>query len=100
MSHKTHYVNPNKPTHRIHVDAFLSLAKLLDLEYTWPNYEASPWHVQAIIKGNQVNFWPCANKANVNREKAVYGRDEIIKMLQSLEQGTYYEGGEVIDDGV
>lgn len=97
MLYNKHYVNPTKPHHKDNVRQFLEAVDETKLEYFWPNYDNAPWHVQARVNGYIINFWPCSNRANIDREKSVYGKGAIIRLIQDARKPRA-KGEEVLDD--
>ena len=67
------------------VTAFRKIVQLYDYgtEFYFPNYREAPWHVQAEIGGEKINFWPHKMKAHVEYRKggAVEGRYAIIDLI-------------------
>ena len=48
------------------------------------NHEKAPWHVQAIINGFEVNFWPHKMKAYAQGFGTKTTQHEIIDMINSI----------------
>ncbi len=48
------------------------------------NYEKSPWHVQAVINGFEVNFWPHTMKAYAQGFGTKSSLHAIIDMVHSI----------------
>ena len=67
------------------VTAFKKIVQLYayGTEFYFPNYRDAPWHVQAEIGGEKVNFWPHKMKAHVEYRQggAVEGRYAIIDLI-------------------
>lgn len=82
-----YYANPKKPWHEENVRWFRKIVnEYPQVRFFNPSPSLAPWHVQAVIQDVTLNFWPCAGKANVDREPAVYGYEEVKKILnRSLE---------------
>ena len=46
------------------------------LAFYWPNYDAAPWHLQAMFhitseEETELNFWPHKSKGQFEHEKAI-----------------------------
>jgi len=77
------YANPSKPWHSENVRWFKELmAEYPDIQFYNPNL-SSPWHVKAVVNGTDMNFWPCAGKANVERDKAVFGYSAVKGLIET-----------------
>tara|TARA_R110000772_G_scaffold72690_4_gene158575 strand:+ start:259 stop:552 length:294 start_codon:yes stop_codon:yes gene_type:complete len=48
------------------------------------NHEKAPWHVQAVINGFEVNFWPHTMKAFAQGFGTKATRHAIIDMIWSI----------------
>lgn len=57
-----------------------------DIDFFQPNYSAAPWHVQAMVGGIVMNFWPHNAKACNEREKSVEGFDAIKDLIEKNRQ--------------
>ena len=61
------------------------------MDFYWPNYDASPWHIQCIIEIDgsevEVNFWPHKNKAQFKYEKAIEPMSAFVAELKSRING-------------
>lgn len=66
-----------------------------DIEFFRPDPDAAPWHVQALVNGRTVNFWPHVMKANIEREPAVVGIEAVIDLVDSCRLD---EDFQLIDD--
>lgn len=52
-----------------------------DVVFYQPNPTDAPWHVQAIINGRTLNFWPHLMKGNFERERSHQGLDDVLNLI-------------------
>lgn len=77
------YANPRKQWHSENVRWFADIIRdYPSVSFYNPSVE-SPWHVKAVVNGIDMNFWPCAGKANMEFNKAVYGPQAVRSLLDS-----------------
>lgn len=99
MPNLTWYANPKKPHHHRHIQFMRPLIEELQKEgvkFRHPNLEVSPWHVQCELNGLLVNWWPCAGKAQIESEMAVYGEENVRQLVLRCKQHTEFD---LIDEG-
>lgn len=57
------------------------------LDFYWPNYKASPWHIKCMININgdevEMNFWPHKSKGQFKYEKAIEPLSAFIDELNT-----------------
>tara|TARA_R110001632_G_scaffold27081_1_gene72879 strand:- start:333 stop:689 length:357 start_codon:yes stop_codon:yes gene_type:complete len=76
------------------VQTFASIADYLDhlndgeADLYWPNFDASPWHLQCKVISNgevtKLNFWPHKAKAQLDYQKVAEGWDNVNKLIWSI----------------
>ena len=61
------------------------------LDFYWPNYNASPWHIKCMIQINgdevEMNFWPHKSKGQFKYEKAIEPLSAFIDELNTRLNG-------------
>lgn len=55
-----------------------------DLVFVCPDVENAPWHLQAEVNGQIMNFWPTAMKANVEFDRSVAGAEKINALIDKV----------------
>lgn len=64
----------------------------------WPNYEAAPWHLQAVVGEQLINFWPHKAKAHVAYESQVaYDLQAVFETVRRVQNETL-EDFNVVED--
>ena len=56
-----------------------------EMEFFQPSPHVAPWHVQAIINGMVLNFWPHKLKVQVEGEKSREGAKAIRRALREAQ---------------
>tara|TARA_R110000851_G_scaffold13381_1_gene45813 strand:+ start:17 stop:310 length:294 start_codon:yes stop_codon:yes gene_type:complete len=67
----------------LHFETIINATKIRSDLY-FANHEKAPWHVQAVINGFQVNFWPHKMKAHAQGFGTKTTRHAIIDMIHSI----------------
>ena len=55
------------------------------------NHEKAPWHVQAVIHGFEINFWPHTMKAHAQGFGTKATQHTIINMINSIKNEKDFE---------
>lgn len=64
----------------------------------WPNHEAAPWHLQAVVDEKLINFWPHKAKAHVAYESHVaYDLQAVFETVRRVQDETL-EDFDVVED--
>ena len=73
------------------------------LSFYWPNYEAAPWHLQAMVyidsdEETELNFWPHKSKGQLKYEKVIEPLGEFFReLVKRSAQTTEEEDFDVIE---
>jgi len=67
----------------LHFETIINATKIRSNLY-FANHEKAPWHVQAVINGFEVNFWPHTMKAFAQGFGTKATQHEIIDMINSI----------------
>jgi len=82
--------------HLVHDENLLDFETIIDAtdirsDLYFANYEKSPWHVQAVINGFEVNFWPHTMKAHAQGFGTKADLHAIIDMVHSIKDEEDFE---------
>ena len=88
-------------TQRYYVETFIEMAQeegiLRDL--FWPNRREAPWHLQAKVGNNLMNFWPHVMKSHIQYTKDVaVGFRAMQAMIRAAKIGEEDDDFDVFDD--
>lgn len=78
-----------------HIEAFKKfVAQNPTVEFFQPQPLKAPWHVQAIVEGTFINFWPHRLKVQVDGQRAKKG---LKAMRQAVAEAMEDKRFDVID---
>ena len=87
---------------RYAVERFIEIAKEEGIigDLYWPNKDKAPWHLQATVGKEKMNFWPHVMKSHVEYTKDVaVGFKAMRAMIRAAKIGEEDDDFDVFDDG-
>ena len=74
-------VHCSKLEHELGKHVFIKIAHTYPTLTFFKPSEKAPWHIQAELNGQLLNFWPTKNRASIEGEKAVEGYKAICAKI-------------------
>tara|TARA_R100000541_G_scaffold45939_1_gene52972 strand:- start:152 stop:448 length:297 start_codon:yes stop_codon:yes gene_type:complete len=81
------------PEHNVNLLRFETIINATQIrsDLYFANHEKAPWHVQAVINGFEINFWPHTMKAHAQGFGTKESQHKIIDMIDSIKNEKDFE---------